>query len=547
MNKNKTEITIILIHKGADNLSLPFVLKQVKFFNPKCRIILIGDKTNKKYGKYVDHFLIKDYMGEGLLLRKYYKHFSPNPYDFELFCLQRWFILFNFLERNKIEHCFYMDSDVMVYSDLSKEAINFFQYDLTVNNEFFGHCMFINNSNALKIFCDFILKTYQEKSLLEIKLEFSDYLKMVKKLNGGISDMAFINKYYETHKNTIGETGGITNDSVFDNNVNESGGFRIDSSLITRGIKKIFMTDGIPYGMHKKMFKKIRFNVIHFQGPAKKYIPFFSSQKDFHFFISFLLLSIKFYFKKNINFMEKNFKKIKNAIKILGVDGLISFIHAIIQINFLKIRKINSNSQLYEDYLMEKILGKISTGFYLDIGANNPDRLNNTKYFYDKGWNGINIEPNPLLHKEFLEKRKRDNNLCIGIGLQEGEMDFYSFKENVLSTFSSKEADKRKKDGFEIDKIFKVRTDTLKNVLASNLPKNIKLNFMSVDTEGFDIDVLKSNDWDIYRPEIICIETNEFGKTEISRDREVINFLKSKNYKEIFFNGINSIFIDKKV
>jgi hypothetical protein len=302
MNNDTKALPIILIHKGAKNLSLPFVLSQVKLFNPESRIIFIGDETNKKYNKYVEHFLIEDYLEEGELLKKYYKHFSPNPHEFELFCLQRWFVLLNFVKKNKIKKCFYMDSDVMVYSDLSKESANFSQCDMTVNSRFFGHCMFVNNSDALQDFCNFILKTYEEKSLPEIKTDFNDYLEMVKKEKGGISDMTFLNKYYKMHEDKVCDTNIIIGNSTFDNNVNDPNGFIVDNRGITRGIKRINMVKGIPYGTEKGTLRKIRFNVIHFQGPAKKYIPFFYSNRNTEFLGESLIAGGKFFFKKFFNY-----------------------------------------------------------------------------------------------------------------------------------------------------------------------------------------------------------------------------------------------------
>ncbi len=74
----------------------------------------------------------------------------------------------------------------------------------------------------------------------------------------------------------------------------------------------------------------------------------------------------------------------------------------------------NSFAQFGDDIIIEKLLGK-RKGFYIDIGANHPDRFSNTKRFYVNGWRGINIEPNPISYNKFL-KRKKDVNLNIGIG-----------------------------------------------------------------------------------------------------------------------------------
>ena len=87
-----------------------------------------------------------------------------------------------------------------------------------------------------------------------------------------------------------------------------------------------------------------------------------------------------------------------------------------------------SYSQKGEDLLMYKFFHNKQNGFYVDIGAFHPSRLSNTKYFYDKGWHGINIEPHPQRIKEFEKERKRDINLEMGIGNLDKNMDFYQIE-----------------------------------------------------------------------------------------------------------------------
>ena len=86
----------------------------------------------------------------------------------------------------------------------------------------------------------------------------------------------------------------------------------------------------------------------------------------------------------------------------------------------------NSFSQYGEDVIIDRLLCHKKRGFYIDIGANHPDRFSNTKRFYVKGWSGINIEPNPIIFKKFA-KRTRDVNLNIGIGGGESTIGFLLF------------------------------------------------------------------------------------------------------------------------
>ena len=98
-------------------------------------------------------------------------------------------------------------------------------------------------------------------------------------------------------------------------------------------------------------------------------------------------------------------------------------------------KEIGSFSQYNEDLLVDVLLNCKKNGFYVDVGANNPSILSNTKRFYDRGWKGINIEPNPELYKEFVLERKRDVNLNIGVGNSSDKLPFYVMSANTLSSF----------------------------------------------------------------------------------------------------------------
>src|SRR5579864_1383027 len=80
-----------------------------------------------------------------------------------------------------------------------------------------------------------------------------------------------------------------------------------------------------------------------------------------------------------------------------------------------------SYSQYKEDLWIDRMLGYKKNGFYIDIGASDPNYLNNTKKFYEKGWKGLNVEPNPSTFRKLKEDRDRDINLNVGVGLNPGE------------------------------------------------------------------------------------------------------------------------------
>ena len=188
-----------------------------------------------------------------------------------------------------------------------------------------------------------------------------------------------------------------------------------------------------------------------------------------------------------------------------------------------------SYSQEGEDMILRRIFEYSEPGFYVDIGAHHPKRFSNTYYFYRKGWHGINIDATPGSMKLFNRRRKEDINLETAVANEKREMTYHIFNEPAVNTFDEKFADKAIDDGYELVRKQKIDTKTLKEILVEYLPKNQKIDFMSVDVEGFDLGVLKSNDFDFFRPEYILVECHGAIMNEIQND-DVYNFLREKNY-----------------
>lgn len=201
-----------------------------------------------------------------------------------------------------------------------------------------------------------------------------------------------------------------------------------------------------------------------------------------------------------------------------------------------------SYGQKGEDLVLDKFSGNKRKGFYVDVGANDPHRFNNTKRFYLRGWTGINIEPNVDNWQKLSSQRKRDINLNIGIGESESSLEFYKFIPHTLSTFSKEEADNYIGQGYKLEKIVLVEVKKMEDILAEYCKGDI--DFMSIDTEGFDMQVLKSNNWNRFRPKLICIESVShtmrglYNKKNDNHD----NFLTNIEYKKVYDNGLNSIY-----
>ena len=196
---------------------------------------------------------------------------------------------------------------------------------------------------------------------------------------------------------------------------------------------------------------------------------------------------------------------------------------------YLRCKK--SYSQDGEDVVLHSFFEgkKHYKGIYVDIGAHHPYRFSNTCFYYKKGWKGINIDPTPGSMIPFKIFRQRDINLELGIGKVPGELTFYCFSDPALNTFDVKLAEERNVAPYYITRTIRVKVEPLGEILKRFLEKGIKIDFFTIDVEGFDFEVLQSNDWDNYSPDYILIEDNNFKIHEL-RNSDIYNFLYKKGY-----------------
>jgi FkbM family methyltransferase len=199
---------------------------------------------------------------------------------------------------------------------------------------------------------------------------------------------------------------------------------------------------------------------------------------------------------------------------------------------------LRSSSQYGEDLVLDKLLMNKKDGFFVDIGANHPTHLSNTYRFHKKGWVGINVEPDPRLYINFIDARRNDVNLNVGVGPVNGKMPFYRISANTLSTFNKESADGAIKDGHQLLDVKDLPVMRLDAIFEKYHPNGL-VDFMSIDVEGFEMSVLSSNNWDKFRPNYLIIEINQNGN-------KIKQFLKNEGYSGIFDNGTNCIFRDEK-
>lgn len=212
-------------------------------------------------------------------------------------------------------------------------------------------------------------------------------------------------------------------------------------------------------------------------------------------------------------------------------------------------RKKNSYSQDGEDMVLASFFeGKNNYGgFYIDVGAHHPVRFSNTYHFYKKGWSGINIDPTPGSMVAFNLLRRRDINLELGVGTQSGYLRFYKFNEPALNTFNPTLAEQRNLlERYHIKEVLQVEIKPLSLILEKWLTPGKKVDFLSVDAEGFDLEVLTSNDWNKCTPDYVLVEDEKVQLLSENKS-EITNYLQGNGYELVAKVKRTSIFRHRSV
>ena len=153
----------------------------------------------------------------------------------------------------------------------------------------------------------------------------------------------------------------------------------------------------------------------------------------------------------------------------------------------------------------------------------------------------MNIDPSEISIKLFDFARKKDINICSAVSLKKGFVDFYYDKP--LSLYNSLVENKDLKNKKLIS------SDTLSSILDKTEFKNKHIDFLSVDAEGKDFEVIQSLDFERYSPKFICIEiwTETKNKNYELNKSKIYNFLIEKKYSVVFNKKENYIFKREKI
>ena len=278
----------------------------------------------------------------------------------------------------------------------------------------------------------------------------------------------------------------------------------------------------------KKKFRRVKIKSIYknrlifYKRPKKKILIFF------YILLLFLICLFCYIFiriKKKIKLknIEKAYKDKINKLKIL-------------------LPQLQSSSQTFEDLVLFYVFYDLDKGFYIDVGANDPHTFSTTKVFYTRGWNGINIEPLPDKFQLLTQYRTRDINLNIGIGQNQRNatlmIDGYNGCKSSL-IYNKEMINPRR---------INIKIDTVANICKQFVPSGKKIDFLKIDVEGSEKEVLLGIDFVNYRPNVICIES--LNSTENNNMPEYLgweNILIENDYAFAYVYWINRFYYDKKI
>lgn len=189
---------------------------------------------------------------------------------------------------------------------------------------------------------------------------------------------------------------------------------------------------------------------------------------------------------------------------------------------------------LIVDYIFKK-----NNGIYIDVGCNHPVYNNNTYLLNKKGWQGINIDIDKKSVQLFDLFRKKDLNINLAVSSKKTELEYINFHEkspiNMIKTNQNRNL-------HSLEKTKKIKSDTLDSIIEKSQFKDKKIDFVSIDVEGHELEVIKGFNLKKYKPSIIVIEflDKSLKKIEI-KNFNLDNIVNSEIYKLMIKNDYHMV------
>jgi FkbM family methyltransferase len=197
-------------------------------------------------------------------------------------------------------------------------------------------------------------------------------------------------------------------------------------------------------------------------------------------------------------------------------------------------------AQNFEDVILRRVLQDVAHGFFVDVGAHDPEYMSLTKAFSDSGWRGINIEPSSTFHR-FPLARPNDINLNCAVSDHDGIATLHEYPDGPgLSSLESTITEPMKDYTTHVNEL-QVPVRTLANILAEHAPDQV-IDFLSIDVEGHERAVLVGNDWTRFRPRILVIEATA-AMTQEPTHQKWEDVVRAAKYVFAYFDGLNRYYV----
>lgn len=195
---------------------------------------------------------------------------------------------------------------------------------------------------------------------------------------------------------------------------------------------------------------------------------------------------------------------------------------------------MRSYAQNYEDVMLRRAFPEIQNGFYIDVGANDPQCDSTTRYFYESGWRGINIEPAEQYLKLLEAARPEDVNLGVACGARNGVGTLHVIPDTGLSTMVPEYADGAKAAGHVISEVAEVRVVRLESIIQQHARER-DIDFLKINVQGSELEVLRGINLKRYRPKVIVVEH--------SKGPDYNSQLLDAGYFYVWFDGLNRVYV----
>src|SRR5262249_6422564 len=199
-----------------------------------------------------------------------------------------------------------------------------------------------------------------------------------------------------------------------------------------------------------------------------------------------------------------------------------------------------SYAQNLEDYHLDLLFAGQDTGTYVDVGGGHPVADNVSFWFYLRGWHGLVVEPQQRLADLYAHVRPRDTVAACLAGREDGEREFYAVEKlHGLSTTVKEHAMHSRKFGVD----FKTMRRPVRALKALCKQAELtRVDFLKIDAEGAEADVLAGRDFSTLRPRLLVIEAEVPGTMpQAWRDWEPA--LLQRGYTLAFEDSLNRWYV----